>query len=209
MWDDGNNLQSVWVRPSDERFYGGNPAGQRGATGPKGDKGDTGDTGPQGPAGVDGAQGATGATGPQGPQGPEGPQGPAGDKTAIVPAGDAFVKLFCVEQPEPVFHDVMRIQVNGQMARVPIDKTFLDVCEPGTVVPISVVKDQLCDVAVRILHGHVEVQIGQMIPLTATVILQGVRRGCVGRRFERTTREAMERNNRFWAQAHAPIGNGE
>lgn len=191
-------------------------------SGPEGSQGNTGATGAQGAQGASGAQGAgfTGPTGPtgaqgdagaEGAQGSQGAQGFQGAKPAIVPIqtflGEEYVELLCVEMPEVYFEDIMVLKAGNQghqshVAAALIDKTYLQVCEPGTIRVTGAMPSVPAQIGAKVKGSVVEVHLkGEDIAdqdVEVSVRLSGIRAGMVGRRFAKRSYDQMIKNNRFW-----------
>ncbi len=199
--------------------------GEQGWQGQQGWQGFQGDMGPQGWQGMDGQQGHQGQQGAQGFQGEQGwqgnqgfqgfqgeqgfqgNQGMAGDKLAIVPYGDRFIGLACVEAGEPRFEEVMTVTfVRGQTRKlVAIDDRYVRACESNSIKAVGTSVDRLLRVAAYIAanaalpgptlcvmidpHDEEEVEV--------TVKLSGLRKGHVWR-FREFSAEQYESNLRFW-----------
>ena len=158
------------------------PTGATGADstipGPTGAAGDTGpagsgDTGPTGPTGDTGATGATGDT------------GPTGDKGAILfgrHPGE-IVRVVCPEMPETWLMDVVKSGCR-------VDDLFLSVIEESTLCAIGI--------GARIVDGIVTTP-----NESDHVLVGGIRKGFIGRRFVPQTREQMERSKVFWSEQTA------
>jgi hypothetical protein len=136
-------------------------------------------------------------------------------KTAIMPAGNEFVGLFCHEMPESWFSDVMTTRIVGAQAEVPIDPTFLQVVEPGSVKVLSVVPEKPVLTGAQVIRDQVVVRKenrigvperpGAVPDLTNVVmVVAGIRRGTRGQRFTRFTEEQKRSNDQFWSRAHKP-----
>ena len=174
------------------------PSGEMGPQGPPGPAGPMGSYGPMGPPGPQGLQGPPGSYGPMGPQGP---QGPPGDKMAIVPSRDQFVALFCVESPQVRFEDVVRIPISTADTTHVVDKTFVDVCEPGSLEVVGVSSPTPALVGVDAIDNLLRVKVSGDLPSHVTVKISGIRAGRAEVRFPMRTEEQMHKNNNFWDQA--------
>ena len=89
------------------------------------------------------------------------------------------------------------------VTRVPIDPLFLAVCEPATIVPVSLVPTLIVKFAARIESDNMLViEVDEAVPgLSVNIKLSGRRRSH-NYRFPRYTAEQMRTNEQFWAQAH-------
>jgi len=141
----------------------------------------------------------------RGPIGPMGDQGPPGDKFAMVENDQGeWVGMICVEMPEARFDDLVTIIDPPQEAvlRYPLDRNYLAVCEPGTIVPASVVVDVPIALGVAVEEGDLVIRqpAGLAQPIRRiTITLSGIRRGR-GRRFQVFEPEVAARNNAFWSR---------
>ena len=175
--------------------------GFTGLMGLAGDLGPAGPTGLTGPPGPTGFTGPAGDTGPMGLTGPTGPTGPPGDKTAIVPWGGEFVGLFCVEGPQVRFEDVVRVPLTGPVTVHPIDRTFVDVCEPGSLLVVGLSTPRPVLVGAEVDDNLLRISVTGAVPDYAVVKLSGIRAGRNAVRFTRYTEEQMHKNANFWNQA--------
>ncbi len=165
------------------------------------------------PRGITGASGGTGPQGLQGAQGSQGAQGFQGAKPAIVPIqtflGEEYVELLCVEMPEVYFEDIMVLKAGNQGAQsivveVSMDKTFVQVCEPGTIKVTGAMPSVPALVGAKVQGPAVVLAMrGEDLAeqeVDVVVRLSGIRAGMVGRRFAKRTYDQMVKNNRFWEQ---------
>lgn len=179
------------------------PMGFQGPQGPQGFQGFQGDQGPQGFQGFQGEQGPQGFQGFQGNQGDKGDignQGPEGPKPAIVKSGDGFAALACIEAPEVLFFDVMRVRHRSFKSTHAVDRRFIETCEEGSLCVVSV----SCSVPVA-LGASIT---GDMLELVGdrnleglsdcTVLVCGTRKGFAGWRMPSKTEEQYRKNNSFW-----------
>lgn len=177
--------------------------------GPQGFQGNDGQQGWQGWQGnpgndstMPGPQGWQGFQGDIGQQGAMGFQGAPGDKLAIVPYGDRFIGLACVEAGEPRFEEIITVKlVRDQFRKIlPIDDRYVQACEPLSIKAVSAVADWLVRVAVRVVNGHmlcVMIDPHEEDDVEVTVKLSGLRKGHVWR-FREFNRDQYESNLRFW-----------
>jgi hypothetical protein len=196
---------------------GPGPEGPAGAQGTQGNAGKDGQPGGAGGRGPQGTQGKTGKDGPKGPQGtqgktgkdgPAGPQGDQGDKYAILPIGDGetFVGLFCAEMPEARFFDVYNILNSVEDERVVchLDPRFIEVCVPGSVMPIAVAPNRPCKCGITVADGRIWIDLVDCksgIPTRLIVTVSGVRRGRQDKRFPTFDAATAQKNSAFWGQA--------
>jgi hypothetical protein len=179
------------------------PEGAQGAQGAAGSDGGTGAQGHQGHQGDDGAQGFQGF------------QGFQGDKLAIVEraADDGhqteYLALACTEMPEVRFEDVVVLHINRLEREIAktnpielthsIDRRFLDVCEPNSIVVTSCVPNRLAIVGADVQGDKLFVSVQSPLPVNKVVVtLSGIRRGYTWR-FRQHTAEEAEMNRRFWS----------
>lgn len=139
--------------------------------------------------------------GPMGPMGPTGATGPP-DKTAIVPVRGQFVALFCVESPEVRFEDVVRVPIKQSDSTHVVDRTYVDVCEPGSLQVVGVSSPLPCQVGADVTDNLLRIRINGPLPPYVTVQLSGIRAGREQVRFPLRTEEQRQRNDDFWGQAH-------
>ena len=193
------------------------PTGPTGYRGAQGTQGTTGKSGSDGKDGKDGNRGQQGYRGTQGTKGQTGDKGPTGDgggaqgsdKYAIVPlkGGKDYVGLFCAEMPEARFFDVYDILNNHSETRVVcrLDRRFIDVCVPGSLMPISVAPNKPCQVGVAINEGRIWIDLSGCesgVPTRLVVTISGVRSGRQGNRFPAFDADVAKRNQEFWEQAY-------
>lgn len=151
-----------------------------------------------------GAQGSQGAKGDQGDKGDKGDQGDPG-KAAIVTWINAsgveeYRELLCVEMPEVRFEDLVSVRLVEPSRTIRIDDLFFDVCDEGTIMPVSLVPSLPVPCGARVSGRMliVEAVLGANKSLDVVVRLSGIRKGCSGKRFASHTREEMIKNNAFW-----------
>jgi hypothetical protein len=124
-------------------------------------------------------------------------------------SNNRYVAMVCTEMPEARFEDVVTVQFPDaqqhdpvQRASVPIDSKFIEVCVPGSVVPVGGIGSSLCLIGAYIRDGLLEVEAGalpgQPPPTSVTVRLSGIRRGRDAQRFVEHTQDEMKRNQEFW-----------
>jgi hypothetical protein len=111
--------------------------------------------------------------------------------------------------PEVYFEDLMTVKAGNQgecnhVATSLIDKTFMQVCEPGTIKVTSTQPSLPVPVGAKIQGPVVLVEVeGERIKdeeIDVVVRLSGIRAGMMGRRFAKRTYEQMIKNNAFWEQ---------
>ena len=133
----------------------------------------------------DGGPGTPGAPGTGGVTGPTGATGPTGDKGAILfgrHPGE-IVRVVCPEMPETWLMDVVKSGCR-------VDDLFLSVIEESTLCAIGI--------GARIVDGIVTTP-----NESDHVLVGGIRKGFIGRRFVPQTREQMERSKVFWSEQTA------
>jgi hypothetical protein len=103
-----------------------------------------------------------------------------------------------MEAPEVLFIDVLQIPILMSPIAWPIDPRFLLVCEPGSVIPLSVTTDTPALVGSSVSpEGRVVLDInpcGGPMPKVARVQLCGIRKGFAGMRFPDRDREQFLAN---------------
>ena len=118
-----------------------------------------------------------------------------------------YVELICVEMPEVRFDDVIVLKAGNQgrnthIVSRDIDNYYLQVCEPDTIKPISATASSPVKIGSYIKNNKIFVEIiGENIEkkeIEVVVKLSGLRRGAYGRRFEKHTKEEMDKNSKFW-----------
>lgn len=117
---------------------------------------------------------------------------------------DKWVGLSCVEMPETRFEEIMVIPMRSTEMEVAIDKRFLEVCEPGSIIVKSAVPNVPLIIGAFIFNNSVVVRAhGHLSNTTRVVVaLSGVRRGRAGRRFPEFTEDQARQNEEFWTQAY-------
>jgi hypothetical protein len=154
-----------------------------------------------GTQGFQGFQGFDGSQGYQGFDGAQGFQGPAGEKPAILNTSKGYRELACIEAPEVLFFDTMRVDYAGTYGTFDLDPLFVEVCEPGTIHVISVVPNEPVAVGAEMVsNGKLILRSSGDSPMRVTVMLSGIRKGFSGRRFVERTQKDFDRNVEFWGQ---------
>ena len=134
-----------------------------------------------GDKGQKGQKGATGS-GTQGPKGQKGATGPPGEdglKYAIVDSPDegTYIALSCVEMPDVRFDEIMVIQTEGKnKIKVTIDKSYIHVCEPNTIQPISYTSSEPCCCGLNVSGDELKIDIEGNTPEELRVKLSGIRK---------------------------------
>ena len=185
--------------------------GFQGWQGPQGFQGPSGPQGFQGPYGTQGIDGIDGPQGWQGPQGidgiggdglqgPQGWQGFQGVKAAIVETRDGYRELACMESPEILFFDIVKVRIGIERALFHVDVLFIDACEPDSIRISSVVVSEPIPIGARMSgpDSFIISKCSGAQTVDVTVTLCGVRKGFAGRRFKKHSRAEFESNNRFW-----------
>lgn len=176
-----------------------------------GHDGPTGIQGPRGYPGPTGDKGPAGGAGPKGPSGPTGPQGPDGCKDCVVLRVDSrYLALFCAESPYVLFEDLLDAYLpRGETCvTVPIDPSFVAVCEDSTICVTSSIPDRPVAVSGYVSGSTLTlIRAGDLEPLAVSVLLTGVRKGFRGVRFPEYTRKQMLRNQLFWSTLQWPSEN--
>ena len=125
------------------------------------------------------------------------------DKYAIVssPEPDTYVALACVEMPETRFDDILTIDVDGKGSiEYALDPTYIHVCDPGTIKPISYTCTEAAIAGLEVADGILHITFSHVTPLPReiTVKLSGIRAGRSGKRFVKFTEEEARNNAAFW-----------
>jgi hypothetical protein len=126
-------------------------------------------------------------------------------KTAIVPAGNEYVGLFCHEMPESWFSDIMRVRMNGAQTEVPIDPTFMQVVDAQSLVVTSAVPETPMTIGAYVERGQVILRTDvPLYDVNTTLVIAGIRRDAEHPRFARFTEAEKIANDQFWSRAHRP-----
>jgi hypothetical protein len=125
------------------------------------------------------------------------------DKYAIVSGRepDTYVALACVEMPETRFDDIVTIAVDGKGSlEYALDPTYVHVCEPGTIKPISYTCTEAAIAGLDVVDGILRINFSHVTPLPReiTVKLSGIRAGRKAKRFVEFTEEEARKNAAFW-----------
>ena len=128
--------------------------------------------------------------------------------TAIVPASwssTGYTALFIAEMPEVRFDDVMTATVVEDETLLPIDRQFLEVCEPNCVQVCACVPDLPVAVGAVVEDDSVRVRLGyrggdQSVNLV--IRLTGVRKGFHSQRFPDRTEAQFLANEAFIRSAY-------
>jgi hypothetical protein len=114
-----------------------------------------------------------------------------------------------MESPEVWFEDVMRVHIVQPRQQIPIDQTFLELVEAGSLLVTSAILDRPCIFGVRVIQntGMIELTLQEPLgslqrPTLACICVRGIRLGRVGQRFRPFTQAQMERNDAFWRNAY-------
>lgn len=188
---DGRVRPVPWMAGDSIGGGGGSGSGSQGSQGSQGFQGFQGNVGSQGNIGGQGAQGSQGAPGAQGADGAQGSsggigaQGAQGDKGAILygRSQKEIVRVVCPELPETWLFDIVKCGDS-------VDPIFLSVIELDTLRAIGP--------GVSIMNG---------IVLSGNpddkILIGGIRKGFLGKRFVRQTPEQMEHSRKFWSEQFA------
>jgi hypothetical protein len=149
--------------------------------------------GPQGPQGL---QGDTGV----GERGFQGVCGVQGSKTASVQTSMGYRELSCMEAPEVLFVDIIKVVHDGFVSVFDIDPLFVEVCEPGSLKITSAVCEEpiICGSGMY-TTSKFYIKTKEKVSGYFTVMVSGVRKGFGGRRFAKRTKEDFEKNQAFWS----------
>jgi len=117
-----------------------------------------------------------------------------------------------MEMPDVRFDDIVTIPVDPSIKatrlhlRQKLDPLFLEVCEPGTIVPIgwNAEGTAACGGA-KIEDDTIIVDLilapNYPLPINVYVKISGVRRGYLNYRFNLHSDEQLRRNEEFWQRA--------
>ena len=116
-----------------------------------------------------------------------------------------YTALFIAEMPEVRFDDVMTATVVEDETLLPIDRQFLEVCEPNCVQVCACVPDLLVAVGAVVEDDSVRVRLGyrggdQSVNLV--IRLTGVRKGFHSQRFPDRTEAQFLANEAFIRSAY-------
>jgi hypothetical protein len=101
--------------------------------------------------------------------------------------------------PETRFDDILIVNPKGhKKVYVPIDSEYIFVCEEDSIKPISYVPSSPCVCGMKIQNSMLYLEIDGYVPEEIVVKLSGIRKGRLGRRFARYTKEEAYRNTQFW-----------
>jgi hypothetical protein len=132
-------------------------------------------------------------------QGFQGNQGWQGPKAAILKTISGYNEMSCIEAPEVLFFDIKSLSHSGMESELLVDTMFVEVCEPGTISAVSALADIPVAVGVvRVSDWKFRVQTGERCEAEIRVMLSGVRRGFMDRRFAERTEQEFKKNQEFW-----------
>jgi len=102
--------------------------------------------------------------------------------------------------------DVLEIDHNGTSTRFSVDPLLVEVCEPFTLRAVSAIPG--FPVAVGVTKdwnkdGEFELRTERNIRTSVTVMVIGVRKGFLGRRFKEMTQADYDKGLRMWGGKHA------
>jgi hypothetical protein len=103
-----------------------------------------------------------------------------------------------MESPEVLFIDVVKVIHEGIVSMHPIDRLFLEACEPGSIFVMSAVPRRPVLIAAEVCGDNLGVISDNEESVGVTVVLSGTRKGASGRRFQEHTEEEARRNASFW-----------
>ena len=112
--------------------------------------------------------------------------------------------------PEVRFDDVMTATVVEDETQLPIDRKFLEVCEPGSVEVCGCVPDLPVAVGAVVMNDRVRVRLGASSDeqsVNLVIRLTGIRKGFRSQRFPDRTEEQFRANEEFIRSAYP--GGGE
>jgi len=121
-------------------------------------------------------------------------------KAAIVKVGNSYRELDCIESPEVLFVDKMDVEVSDSTSVFVVDPIFVEVCEPGTIRVVSATPSLPVAFGARMLGtGSFEIRVSDCRETVRfALLLCGIRKGFLGRRFSERTEEECRRNTEFW-----------
>ena len=128
--------------------------------------------------------------------------------TAIVPANwslTGYTALFVEESPEVRFDDIVEISTTQADFEVPIDRKYVEVCEPGTIRVCGCVPDAPVVIGACVENEQILLRFAkqkQSSSVRLTIRLTAIRKGFAGTRFPDRTREQFEANERFIRSAY-------
>jgi hypothetical protein len=103
-----------------------------------------------------------------------------------------------MEMPEVWFMDVYRLKVPAGDSEHAVAPLFLEAIEPGTLVPVSKCVDGCVSVRLDLDEQAGKMRLYSNGETMLTLMVGGIRKGCVGLGFASRTREQMEMNNQRW-----------
>jgi hypothetical protein len=107
--------------------------------------------------------------------------------------------------PETRFEDLMVVRLRSADTEVAIDRRFLEVCEPGSILVKSCITNIPMIIGAFVSGDAVVINIrdGRVDERTSAVItISGIRKGRAGRRFPIFTADQAHQNEKFWTQAY-------
>jgi hypothetical protein len=128
--------------------------------------------------------------------------------TAIVPASwspTGYTALFIAEMPEVRFDDVMTATVVEDETLLPIDRRFLEVCEPNCLQVCGCVPDLPIPVGAVVENDTIRVRLGARSDeqsVNLVIRLTGIRKGFRSQRFPNRTEEQFLANEAFIRSAY-------
>ena len=129
------------------------------------------------------------------------PSGPGSSKDCVVRFGEGFIRWHCVERPDVVFEDAVTVELDpdGKGSLV-LAAEMVESCEPGSLRVTAAITQQPAALGAWIdgTTLHVEAVAMGGVPETATVTIDGIRRGFAGRRWEPATEAEAIENARVW-----------
>jgi hypothetical protein len=105
------------------------------------------------------------------------------------------------------FFDIYDIDNVQQAPNVvcPLDHRFVEVCVPGSIVPVAVAPDRPCQVGIVVRNGQIWIDTADCprgVPTRLVVTISGIRDGKQGDRFPAFDAATAQRNKAFWSQAY-------
>lgn len=133
-------------------------------------------------------------------------------KSAIVPQGNGYLMWHCVERPDVIFEDVVKVQIRDGIGIFEIRPEFLDCIERGSLRIVSTLAN---GAAAWVEYRHIgngRIEFRALEPWlhrflygrrgcrvnSVTVRYEGIRKGFANIRYQRASREEFEANEAFY-----------
>jgi hypothetical protein len=111
-----------------------------------------------------------------------------------------------MEAPEALFVDVLDVQHKGRITEFKVDSMFVEVCEPWSLRVVSVVPDKPVSIGVVKdwdKKGTFQLRTDFETDANVTVMIHGIRKGFMGRRFKEMTEADYKNNLKKWGGPNA------